>query len=165
MSVHHEILLAEDDEIDVILVRRAFKDAGTEHVLRIVRNGQEAIDFLAARDHVPDDRMPAIIILDLKMPRRDGLEVLEWIRSRSSLRCLPVFIFSSSAHQEDVERAYALGANGYLVKPSSVTERAKIAAFFNDWLKFNQFPLAVTEGLRVAHAFQATRTPKPAAPP
>lgn len=159
MTTRLELLVAEDDEMDVILLSRAFKDTGLSHALTFVRDGQEAMDWLDRRGTGSNGTtLPALTLLDLKMPRRDGLETLAWIRSHPSYRCMPVFIFSSSAHRDDIERAYSLGANAYLVKPGSTAERAAITRFINDWLHLVQVPLAVTEGLASAQAWQALRS-------
>jgi CheY-like chemotaxis protein len=157
MTNYASILLAEDDESDVLLLQRAFKDAGISHGMHVANDGQEAIDFLTARGASDRDRLPALVLLDLKMPRRTGMDVLQWIRGQPGVRCLPVVVFSSSAHREDIERAHTLGASAFIVKPSSMVERAEIARFLSDWLRFNQSPLATTEGLRAAKAFSVTR--------
>jgi CheY-like chemotaxis protein len=157
MSERVDILLAEDDEADVILLRRAFKDAGVARTLHVVRDGQAAIDFLSARSNEEQDYMPSLVILDLKMPRKNGMEVLQWLRAQPALRCIPAFIFSSSGHREDIERAYVLGANGFVVKPPSTAERATVAHFIGEWLKLNQPPLAATEGFRTAQALHTIR--------
>ncbi len=162
MSEAPTILVAEDDESDVLLLRRAFKEAGLTQPVHFARDGHEAIEFLWGRRHGANDRAPALVILDLKMPRRSGLEVLHWIRAQNVLRCLPVLIFSSSARREDIERAYSLGANGFLVKPASTVQRAELARFIKAWLQFNQPPLATTEGYQAAmaaHAVQAFNSP------
>jgi len=156
------ILVAEDDESDVILLRRAFKEAEVVQPVHFARDGHEAIDFLWGRRQGANDRLPALVILDLKMPRRSGFEVLHWIRSQNVLRNLPVLVFSSSARREDVERAYTLGANGFLVKPASTVQRAEIARFIKSWLQFNHPPLATTEGYHAAaaaHAVQVFNSP------
>ncbi len=151
------ILLAEDDMTDVLLLRRALKDADVQNPLHVARDGQEAMDFLALERHPPEDRLPALIVLDLKMPRRDGMDVLKWMRKHPVLSSLPVIIFSSSAHRGDIELAYTLGANGFVVKPPSILERLDFAHFIKHWLKFNQPPLACTEGLTAAQAIYASR--------
>lgn len=156
MSAPPEILLAEDDEADVFLLRRAFKDAGAEPRLRVATDGQEAMDLLWHRAHAEEDRLPGLVILDLKMPRRNGLDVLGWMRSQPAFRCVPAFIFSSSSRREDVERAYSAGANAFLVKPSATTQRTEVARFFNEWLRLAQAPLAVSEGFKAAAAAHAT---------
>lgn len=149
------ILLAEDDETDVILLRRAFKDAGLSNPLHVVADGQEAIDFLTRAKSRADERMPALIMLDLKMPRRGGMQVLHWIREQPVIRCLPVMIFSSSENRNDVEGAYDGGANAYLVKPPSLAEREELARFIKDWLRLIQAPVASAESFRAAQAQRA----------
>ena len=150
-----EILVAEDDEADVLLLQRAFREAELAHPVRVVRDGQEAIDVLLQREVSDHDRMPALIILDLKMPRRSGMEVLKWIREHPALRCLPVLMFSSSAHRDDIERSYTLGANGFIVKPASTVDRTEVARFIRQWLKLTERPIAAVEGFRAARAFIA----------
>src|ERR1051326_4511415 len=105
MTDERSILVAEDDETDILLLRRAFKEADLNNAVQFVHDGQEAMDFLWSQCHSPQDRLPALVILDLKMPRRTGMDTLHWIRQQPVLRCLPVMIFSSSARAEDVERA------------------------------------------------------------
>lgn len=157
MRAGGEILLVEDDETDVLLLQRALKEAGVNNPVTVARDGEEGIEELSRREYQEQDYIPLLAILDLKMPRRNGLEMLKWIRQQPALRCLPVFMFSSSAHREDVERAYAAGANAFLVKPSATAERLRVAALIRDWLQMNQAPLAATEGLKSAMAFHAAR--------
>lgn len=151
------ILVAEDDETDVLLLRRAFKEAGVTNPLTVVSDGQEAVDHLTMLQQAPapGDRMPALMILDLKMPRMTGLDVLEWLRGNAGTRCVPVIVFTSSAHQHDVERSFALGANAFVVKGPSTAERLDFARFIQGWLRFNERPLACTEGFRAARALHA----------
>ena len=157
MSARTEILVAEDDEADVLLLQRAFREAGVTRPLHVVRDGQAAIEFLTARSQAEQDCLPALIIVDLKMPRKSGMDVVQWLRAQSGLRTLPIFVFSSSAHREDIERAYVLGANGYMVKPPSTAERVTFARFVEEWLRQNQPPLAATEGGGTARALHAVR--------
>lgn len=144
------ILLVEDAEMDVLFLRRAFKDADLQNPLHVAGDGQDAIDFLARPRPPEDDRLPALIILDLQMPRVNGMEVLAWLREQPVLCTLPVFVFSSSANRNDIERAYALGANAFIVKPPSLAERLEVARFIKQWLKCTWPPLAATEGLHTA---------------
>ncbi len=134
------VLIAEDEEIDVILIKRAFQAAGVEHPIHVVRDGQEALDYLASlQGH--EHPLPALFLLDINMPRYNGLEVLERLRDGPLHRAIPIIVFSSSNHPRDVEQAYRLGANAYLVKPTSTTQRNEmirvIQAF---WLQLNQVP-------------------------
>lgn len=151
------ILLAEDDETDVLFLRRALKEADVQNPLHVAADGQEAIDFLARPRATAEDRLPALIVLDLQMPRLSGMEVLAWLHEQPVLRTLPVCVFSSSANREDIERAYALGANAYIVKPPSLAERLEVARFFKQWLKCVRPPLATTEGLNTARSAHARR--------
>jgi CheY-like chemotaxis protein len=147
------ILLAEDDDMDVELMQRAFEDAEVGHELRVVQDGQAAIDFLSDLSHSANAPAPAVVLLDLKMPRRNGLEVLRWIKAQTGLRCIPVLILSSSGLMRDVEPAYADGAALYLVKPASITERADVARFLAEWLRLSVCPLAAQKGVNAAAAF------------
>jgi CheY-like chemotaxis protein len=114
------ILIVEDNPTDVMLIRRAFAKANIGNPLQFVRDGDAAVQYLAGdaayadRDTYP---LPALVLLDLKLPRRSGLEVLQWLRSTSPLRRLPVVVLTSSSQSQDVNRAYEFGANSYLVKP------------------------------------------------
>jgi CheY-like chemotaxis protein len=142
------ILLVEDDENDILLFQRAVRDAAIRNPLAIARDGQEAIEYLdgqgqfANRTRFP---LPCLIILDIKMPRKTGLEVLEWLANKESLRVLPVIMFSSSPRAEDIADAYRLGANAFIVKPSSLERRAELARVIKSfWLEFNQAPVVST---------------------
>ena len=124
MDENFVILLAEDDANDAWLVKRALFRGGVHNPIMVVRDGQEAIDYLegigpfADREQFP---LPTLALLDIKMPKKNGLEVLEWVRHNGSggLKLMPVIIMSSSSIQEDIDRAYQLGVNAYLVKPTA----------------------------------------------
>jgi CheY-like chemotaxis protein len=140
MSERYAIMLAEDDENDVFFFQRAARDAGITHPILVAHDGQEAIDFLsgAAPSQFPK---VCLLILDLKMPRKTGLDVLEWLSKSPRMRTLPVIILSSSAQPEDIDRAYLLGANAFVVKPSSVETRADLMQMIKGfWLRFNNPP-------------------------
>lgn len=116
------ILIAEDDDNDVFLIRRAFHQAQFENPLQVVPTGEDAIAYLRGDSHFADRSrfpIPALMLLDLKMPRKNGFEVLAWIRQRAEFNALPVVVLTSSQESADINRAYALGANSYLVKPAS----------------------------------------------
>lgn len=137
------ILIAEDEEIDVILLKRAFTLAGVQQPMTVVRDGQEALDYLEKIAGAGANALPVLFLLDINMPRCTGLEVLDRLRALPVTRKIPIVVFSSSNHPRDVEQAYRLGAHAYLVKPTSTTERNEmirtIQAF---WLKLNQVPPA-----------------------
>lgn len=113
-------LLVEDNEDDVFIFRRAYKQAKLAHPLYVVTDGSEATDYLMGTGKYRDRSefpMPDVVFLDLKLPLRSGLEVLEWIRSRPELAKLPVVVLTSSAESRDISRAQELGAHSYIVKP------------------------------------------------
>lgn len=117
---NHLILLVEDNPDDVLLIQRAFQHARIANPLQIVSDGEAAIAYLSGKTDLADrlrHPLPALILLDLKLPRVSGLEVLEWMRKREGLKRLPVVVLTSSNQISDVNRAYDLGANSYLVKP------------------------------------------------
>jgi CheY-like chemotaxis protein len=146
------VLLAEDDPNDVYFLKHAFKEAGIQNPLLTVADGQEAIDYLSETGKFSDRKQfpfPGLLILDLKMPRKTGLDVLQWLRKEDELRCLPAIMLSSSAHPTEVEKAYRLGVNAFVVKPPGISERAELARMIKDfWLKLNEPPLICTDGLK-----------------
>lgn len=114
------VLIVEDDPNDVLLLQRAFSKVSVPHDLRIARDGEEALDYLEGAGPYADRAahpLPCLVLLDLKLPRRSGLEVLEGIRRTPALSGLPVIILTSSREESDIQRAYERGANSYLVKP------------------------------------------------
>lgn len=145
MSNDFPILLAEDDENDVFFFKRAVREAAIMNELFVARDGQEVIEYLCGTGEYSDRErypLPCLLILDLKMPRKHGLEVLAWLRSQAAWKNLPVIVFSSSAQPEDISRAYDLGANSFVVKPISVEQRTELAHLIKGfWLHYNQPPL------------------------
>src|SRR5436190_1986377 len=115
------VLLVEDDLNDIFLVKRAFKMAQVKNPLQVVTDGQEAMLYLrgegkyADRDTFP---LPKLVVMDIRMPRRSGFDVLQWVKGNTgALRRIPIVIVSSSDNPDDINRAYELGANAYMVKP------------------------------------------------
>ncbi|PYI88377.1 MAG: two-component system response regulator [Verrucomicrobia bacterium] len=139
-------LLVEDDPNDVFFVENGFKKAPVNTRLRSVGDGIEAMRYLKGECEYADREkypIPDVILLDLKMPRFSGFDFLEWLHSKSPnhQRLIPVVVMSSSAHKEDVERAYALGANSYLVKPVDWNEfRDRIQALGVYWAEHVETP-------------------------
>ena len=113
------VLLVEDNRDDALLMGRAFRKAGLAAPAH-VEDGEAAVAYLAqaaaSGDRAPGP-LPGLVLLDLKLPRKSGLEVLEWLRAQDALRRLPVVVLTSSREAPDIRRAYDLGANSYLVKP------------------------------------------------
>ena len=142
------ILLAEDDENDVVLLERAFHKAGLDNTLKVVRDGAQAIDYLAGRGTYADRQKfpaPFLLLLDLKMPGTDGFEVLQWVRTQPELKRLLIVVLTSSNVQTDVDRAYELGANSYLVKPVGFDEMVNLIRRFEIyWTEMNRTPSAPT---------------------
>ena len=137
------ILLVEDDENDVFFVQRAMKNAGVLNPIQIASDGQQAIDYFqgtgkfADREEFP---LPYLVLLDLKLPRVMGLDVLKWIRQQPGVAAI-VVILSSSKEEADVTTAYRLGANGYLVKPAEASQLNDMAKSIKDfWLSQNTPP-------------------------
>jgi CheY-like chemotaxis protein len=138
------ILLAEDSEDDVFLLERAFKKAKLTNPLRIVPDGEEALAYLKG-DGVYADRekypFPALVLMDIKMPRMNGLEVLSAIRKDPSLRRLVVIFLTASNLERDVNEAFDLQANSYLVKPADTDGMVSTLDKVKDyWLRINQYP-------------------------
>jgi len=116
MPARKTILIADDDLDDIFLLQRAFSKAGVKADLHFVKDGEEAIRYLQSEDQQKNPT-PDLLLLDLKMPRVDGFSVLEWVRSQPGLKRLLVTVLTSSDSRLDINRAYDLGANSYLVKP------------------------------------------------
>jgi CheY-like chemotaxis protein len=114
------VLLVEDDLTDVFLVKRAFKAAQIKNPLQVVTDGEEAINYLRGAGKYADRAtypLPKLIVMDIKMPRLTGFEVLAWVKSDPLLRRIPIVIVSSSDNPADINRAYESGVNAYMVKP------------------------------------------------
>jgi CheY-like chemotaxis protein len=137
-------LLVEDDPDDILLFQRAFSQASLVNPVRIVRNGEEAVNYLAGTGPYVDRvryPLPSLVLLDLKLPKKSGLEVLEWMRSQPATQSIPVIVLTSSQESADVQRAYALGANSYLIKPvgfDGLLEIVKAIGMY--WVILNQAP-------------------------
>lgn len=120
MSRSIDILVAEDDPDDVFLLKRAFSQAGLNDPVHFVRDGQEVVDYLRGAqraDGEPAAGLPNLLLLDLRMPRLDGFEVLRWLKTQPALQRLPVVVLSAVDEPQGIENAYSLGANSYLLKP------------------------------------------------
>jgi CheY-like chemotaxis protein len=138
------VLLVEDSADDVLLMQRAFKSTSISAPLVVLPGGAAAIDYLSGAGPYADrgaHPLPALMLLDLKMPRVSGFDVLEWLRGQPALKRLPVVVLTSSKQEEDVNRAYDLGVNSYIVKPSGLKQIADVAAQIESyWLRLNQRP-------------------------
>jgi CheY-like chemotaxis protein len=144
MTERSIILLVEDREDDILLVRRAFSAANLDAPLQVVRDGEEAIAYLEGigkyqnREEFP---LPDLVLLDLKLPGLDGYDVLQWIRSNPALKALRVIVLTSSEEIRDVNKAYSMGANSFLVKPFEFTNYpALINSLSKFWLEDSRKP-------------------------
>src|SRR5690242_12446579 len=119
------ILIAEDDHNDAFLLERTIRKIGATAPIQIVENGEEAIHYLAGEGKYADRAaypFPAVLITDIKMPRRNGFELLDWIRDHPECATIPTIVWSSSNLESDVIKAYQLGANCYLRKPTNLND-------------------------------------------
>ncbi|HVV73497.1 MAG TPA: response regulator [Verrucomicrobiae bacterium] len=136
------ILQVEDDANDVFLLQRAFREVALTNPVRVVTDGQMAIDYLAGVGRFSDRNefpLPGLVLLDLKLPHRSGREVLQWIRTQPSLRRVIVMVFTAGQYVGDVGLAYDLGANAFLLKPQDFSQYVGIARLLKDWLRHNLF--------------------------
>ncbi len=140
----YTLLHVEDDANDAWLVRRAFEKSQLRAHYQVVADGENAIAYLAGLDPYSDRNrypLPNFILLDLKLPGKSGFEVLEWLRRQNQIRFLPVVILSSSGEETDIARAYTLGANSYLVKPSDFDGLSSLVRLIGQyWLQANRNP-------------------------
>ena len=144
MSAIRTILLAEDSPADAEMAIDALRDANLANPIVHVEDGVEALDYLLQRGaHAGrEDGLPAVLLLDIKMPRMDGLKVLKHIRSHDKLKKLPVVILSSSREESDLARSWDLGVNAYVVKPVDVDQffrAVKLLGTF--WAVINEAPV------------------------
>jgi two-component system, response regulator len=144
MSTRASILLIEDNQDDVILTLRAFKKAHVANPIQVVNDGEEALAYLFAEAGKETPQLPALILLDLNLPKIDGLTVLRRLRADERTRRLPVVVLTSSREERDIVGSYDLGANSFVRKPvdfDQFVEAARQLGLY--WLMLNQPPPAV----------------------
>jgi CheY-like chemotaxis protein len=138
------ILIVEDNSTDVMLIRRGFEKAKLANPIQVMDDGDAAVDYLAGEGVYADRRqfpIPILILLDLKLPKRSGLEVLEWVRAQEALKRIPVVMLTSSQQDRDVNAAYDKGVNSYLVKPVEFDGLLQMLKTVNlYWLLLNERP-------------------------
>jgi DNA-binding response OmpR family regulator len=133
------LILIEDDANDVLLFQKAIAKSGLDVELVVLRDGEKAISYLSGETDPNVSINPDLVLLDLKLPRKSGFEVLEWIKNHPNLHTTPVVILSSSKQTQDVDHAYKLGANSYLVKPTGFTELNHLISDLGSyWFEHNQ---------------------------
>jgi two-component system response regulator len=151
---HFPILLVEDDENDALLVSRAIRKNNLPNEVHWVKDGLEARHYLEGVEEFEDRTshpFPEVIILDLKMPRMNGLELLAWIDEHPQYRVIPTIVMSSSRLHSDVERAYMLGANTFMVKPTDFDSLAKTIKTIHDYWAISIKPLREQPAGVVSH--------------
>lgn len=145
MDSDFNILIAEDDPNDVRLLELAIRKNGITHPVSVVRDGEEAVDYLEGKAPYNDRHkypFPNVIITDVKMPRRNGLEVVKWVRNHPKCAVTPIVMLSGSRIEHDVLTAYKLGANSYFTKPGTLDELTKLIGLaFDYWTKCERPPL------------------------
>ena len=138
------ILLADDDPNDVFLIQRAFKKISVRNPMCVVNDGEEAVAYLNGTGEFFDRSRyprPVLLLLDLKMPRKSGFDVLNWVRQQPGLKRLVIVVFTSSNQSSDVNRAYDLGANSYIVKPAGFDNLLNLVEGLDRyWLELSEKP-------------------------
>jgi CheY-like chemotaxis protein len=130
------ILLVDDNPHDVVLIRLAFRRVGIIDTIHLVKDGTEAMRYINGEGAYADRHqfpVPTLVLLDLKMPQTSGFDVLHWIRQQPELASVVVVVMSGSKNDQDIERAYGLGANSYLVKPTRFEEMVKMMETLKDY--------------------------------
>jgi CheY-like chemotaxis protein len=136
-----KLLLVEDREDDIVLLKLALKQSGYPHTLDVVSDGEAAIHYLAhvqSTAYSKDSEVPDLVLLDLKLPKVDGHEVLTWIRQQLQFAALPVIVLTSSNRRDDILRAFSLGANSYIIKSGDLPKLNDSArTILKYWLEVN----------------------------
>lgn len=149
------ILLVEDDPDDAFMVGRALQQVGIANPLVVMRDGEQAVQYLQGEGAYGDRTqfpIPQLILLDLHLPGIDGFQVLTWLRQESKMRHLPVVVLTSSTYSPDVKRAYQLGANSFLTKPTDFMELvAELKARCDFWLMGTATPVLSAKAEAVCH--------------
>jgi CheY-like chemotaxis protein len=138
------ILLVEDNPSDATLITRAFERTGVENPIRRVKDGEEALAYLSAAGAFADRKqhpLPAVILLDLNLPRFNGYQLMIWLRMQPELKRIPVVVLTESRDSESINRAYDAGANSYLVKPGDSEQIVRIVELVRQyWMSLNEPP-------------------------
>ncbi|HEX2853095.1 MAG TPA: response regulator [Opitutaceae bacterium] len=138
------ILLVEDDSGSVLFFQNAAEEAGITNPIHVAEDGRKALDYLEGANEFADREkfpLPGLVVLDLRLPRATGFEVLKQMRANPDLPKINVIMLTASAAEEDIDKAYALGANAYLVKPLRLEElRSIVEAIKLFWLTHNHIP-------------------------
>lgn len=138
-SIH--ILLVEDNEGDILLTKEAFEDAKINNQLSVARDGQEAIQFLERKEPFTDVDSPDLILLDVNLPKKNGHEVLQYIKGHQKLKRIPVIMLTTSESEKDIAKSYENHANCYITKPVEVDDFLNVIASIESfWINIVQLP-------------------------
>jgi CheY-like chemotaxis protein len=137
----HPILLVEDNPDDVLITKRAFSKGKIKNKLYIVNNGIEALKFLNREEDYENVPIPSLIMLDINMPMMNGFEVLKEIKKNDKLKRIPIIMLTTSERDKDIDMAYSLGANNYIVKPVSFQKFIDVVVSVQEyWLQISKIP-------------------------
>jgi len=164
MTEHAVILLVEDREDDILLIRKAFERAGISNPMQVVHDGEEAISYLAGErkfSNRAEYPLPWLILLDLKMPKVDGFEVLKWIRKQPGFSRIVVIVLTSSEQIRDVNTAYQLGANSFMVKPLEFENAVQVSKLITTGFRRPRGNTCPSRCLRKRNQNNETRTTPP----
>jgi CheY-like chemotaxis protein len=137
------LLLFEDDDNDAFLLQRALKKVGIENPVHRVRDGQEGIEYLTGVGQYGDRSrfpFPRVVLLDLKMPRKSGLEVLQWMKTHPEYKVIPTIIFTASREHQDIATSYGLGANCFVAKPSRFEDLEHLVRILHEFWRLCEKP-------------------------
>ncbi len=138
-SVH--ILLVEDNEGDILLIEEAFEEARLINTISVLRNGEAAIQFLEQEGEYENAKPPDLIILDVNLPRKNGHEVLEYVKTNDDFKQIPVIMLTTSSSNKDIERSYENHANCYITKPVDVDDFMEaVMGIESFWISLVQLP-------------------------
>ena len=139
--IDYPVLLVEDNPDDILITKRAWEKGRIKNPLHVVNNGEEALQFLRKEGRYKGAPTPCLVLLDLKMLRMDGFEVLEEIKGDDELKSIPIIVLTSSDREQDIERAYKLGCNSYIAKPMDFENFIKaVVEIKSYWLKLCKMP-------------------------
>jgi len=138
------VLVVEDNEDDIFILKRAWQRAAIRNPLEVLTDGQQALDYLSRMGRFANrdcTSAPCLMLLDIKLPYLSGLDVLQWLRSSGPCPTLAVVFLTASNNRSDIERAYQFGGNAYVIKPSTSEKLAEMLEDLKDfWMKHNEFP-------------------------
>lgn len=141
-NYEYPILLVEDNPDDVLITKRAFSKGKIKNKLYVVNNGVEAVKFLNREGEYKDSPIPSLIMLDINMPLMNGFDVLREIRKKEKMKRIPVIMLTTSERDKDIELAYSLGANSYIVKPVSFKKFIDVVVNVQEyWLQISKIPV------------------------